>query len=29
MIRDDIVYLAHIRDAIQQIIAYTEGMVNS
>ena len=26
MIRDDSVYLAHIKDAIQQIIAYTEGM---
>lgn len=26
MIRDDAVYLAHIRDALQQIAAYTEGM---
>ena len=26
MIRDDQVYLAHIRDALQQISAYTESM---
>ena len=26
MIRDDGVYLAHISDAIQQIVAYTEGL---
>ena len=26
MIRDDEVYLAHIQDAIQQIVAYTDGM---
>jgi uncharacterized protein with HEPN domain len=26
MIRDDGVYLAHIMDAVQQILAYTEGM---
>ena len=26
MIRDDGVYLAHITDAVQQILAYTEGM---
>ena len=26
MIRDDKVYLAHIVDALQQIVAYTEGM---
>ena len=26
MIRDDRVYLAHIRDALQQIASYTEGM---
>lgn len=26
MIRDDQVYLAHIRDALQQISKYTEGM---
>ena len=26
MVRDDQVYLAHIIDALQQIIAYTEGM---
>jgi uncharacterized protein with HEPN domain len=26
MIRDDQVYLAHIRDALQQIATYTEGM---
>jgi len=26
MVRDDQVYLAHIRDALQQISAYTEGM---
>lgn len=26
MIRDDLVYLAHIKDALQQIATYTEGM---
>ena len=26
MVRDDQVYLAHIRDALQQISAYTAGM---
>lgn len=26
MIRDDLVYLAHIKDALQQITRYTEGM---
>lgn len=28
MIRDDLVYLAHIVDALQQISTYTEGMDN-
>ena len=26
MIRDDLVYLTHIRDALQQIVTYTDGM---
>ena len=26
MIRDDLVYLSHIRDALQQISLYTDGM---
>ena len=26
MVRDDLVYLAHIRDALQQISTYTDGM---
>lgn len=26
MIRDDFVYMSHIRDALQQILTYTDGM---
>ena len=26
MVKDDLVYLAHIRDALQQISTYTVGM---
>ncbi len=28
MVRDDQVYLAHIKDALQQISTYTDGMDN-